>query len=251
MPVLAHVPTLSPTRAGGLDVAAYVLKRPDSAFAEAIRSIFTRLLLAQSDQPPQVVLLLSAEADEGKSTIALSIARQQAQGGRRVVLVDSDFRRSRLAHRVAGLEPKPGLSELLTGKASVDEIIQADPKSSANVVVAGETALDNFDLAGSPVFRDFLDDLRRRYDLVVVDAPPVLALTDAHVVAALADATVMVIRWGKTRRRVARYAIAQISRFGGRINGVALSMVDVRRMAGYGYGDSGYYYGKAAKYYTK
>jgi exopolysaccharide transport family protein len=248
--VLAHVPQIGTSKTGGEDLSTYVLKRPDSAFAEAIRSIYTRLLLALQDQAPKVVLLVSSEADEGKSTISLSIARQQAQAGRRVVFVDTDFRRSRITYRIKGLAPSPGVSEVLKGLATLKEAKQSDPKSAADIIVAGEHPMEHFDILSAGKLEAMLRELRQEYDLIVVDAAPILALADAHVIASVADVTLMIVRWGKTRRRVARYAIQELTKYGGQVAGVVFSMVDVRRHAGYGFGDSGYYYGKSRKYYT-
>jgi polysaccharide biosynthesis transport protein len=250
LPVIAHVPFLGFAKLRGEDAAGYILRRPASVFAEAIRSIYTRLVLILHDQPPQVVMLTSALADEGKSTIALALARQQAQAGRRVIAIDTDFRGSGLAHRATGLAEAPGLSEFLAGEATAKEAIQSDPMSPADLIVAGTRKLDNFDIGNSAQLRALLDDLRQTYELIVLDSVPVLALTNAHVLATMADATLLVVCWGKTRRRVVRYAINEINKVGGRIRGAILAQVDLKKHAGYRYGDSGYYYGRSAKYYA-
>lgn len=253
--VFAHVPLLENVGAAGDDIASYVLRRQDSAYADAIRSIHTRLGLAFAQRPPKVVAIVSADAGEGKSTIALSLARQQVQAGRRVVVVDTDFRRSRIANRIPGINEAPGLSEVLRNAANPRDVIQSDPRSAADIVVAGRERLDSFDLGDAAKLDAFLKCLRDGfgardgYDLIVLDAPPLLAVSDAQVIAGVAEATLMVVRWGRTRRRVVQYAIEQAARFGGRIDGIILSMVDVRKHAYYGYGDSGYYYGQSAKYY--
>ncbi len=253
--VLAHVPLVETFKGGGEDIAAYVLARKESAYAEAIRSIHTRLSLSFGQKAPKVIAIVSADAGEGKSTIALSLARQQVQAGRRVVVVDTDFRRSRLAARIHGITDAPGLSEVLKSAANPRDVIQSDPRSAVDLVVAGRERLDNFDLGDAAKLDAFLKCLRDGfgardgYDLILLDAPPLLAVSDAQLIASVADATLMVVRWGKTRRRVVQYAIEQQARFGGRIDGIVLSMVDVKKHAYYGYGDSGYYYGKSAKYY--
>jgi capsular exopolysaccharide synthesis family protein len=255
LPVMAHVPLVAAVRGGGDDIAAYVLKRKESAYAEAIRSIHTRLSLTFARQTPKVIAFVSADAGEGKSTIALSLARQQVAAGRRVIIVDTDFRRTRIASRIPGINDGPGLSEVLKGTAGPRDAIQSDPRSAADIVVAGREPFENFDLGDAAKLEAFLKCLgdgfgaRDGYDLIVLDAPPLLAVSDAQLIAGVADATLMVVRWGKTRRRVVQYAIEQATRFGGRIDGIVLSMVDVKKHAYYGYGDSGYYYGKAANYY--
>ena len=250
LPVMAHVPLLSAIKAGGERPETFILKRPDSAYAEAIRSLNTRLLLAFADRPPQVLVLTSAEPDEGKSTLGLSLARAQAQADRRVLLIDADFRRSRLASRVAGLSDQPGLFEVLSGQTTPEDAIQSDPASLADVIVSGSSSADRKVLGDASRLQTLLAGLRSRYDLIVIDAPPALALAEGQVIPMVADATLLVVRWGKTRKRVVRYTLDELTRYGMPVHGVVLNMVDVRKQAYYGYGDAGYYYGKRAKYYT-
>lgn len=249
VPVIAHVPLLGFSKLRGEDVAGYIIRRPASVFAEAIRSIYIRLTLIPSERPPQVVMLVSALSGEGKSSIALALARQQAQAGRRVIVIDTDLRGSGLAYRT-GLPEAPGLSEFLAGEATAKEAIRPDPISAADLIVAGTRKLDNFDISNSAQLRTLLDDLRGIYELIVLDGVPFLALTDAHVLATMADATLLVVCWGKTRRRIVHYVINEINKVGARIGGVILAQVDLKKHAGYRYGDSGYYCSRSAKYYA-
>jgi len=250
LPVMAHVPLLTTTKGGGERPETFILKRPDSAYAEAIRSLRTRLLLAFGDRPPQVLVLTSAEPDEGKSTLGLSLVRAQAQADRRTLLIDADFRRSRLTTRITGISDQPGLYEVLSGQATAEDAIQSDPASLADLMVSGSSSADRKVLGDAARLEGLLATLRSRYDLIVIDAPPALALAEGQVIPMVADATLLVVRWGKTRKRVVRYTMDQLTRFGMPLHGVVLNMVDVRKQAYYGYGDAGYYYGKRAKYYT-
>ena len=251
LPVMAHVPLLTAIKAGGERPETFVLKRPDSAYAEAIRSLNTRLLLAFPDRPPQVLVLTSAEPDEGKSTLGLSLVRAQAQADRRTLLIDADFRRSRLTTRISGIAAQPGLYEVLSGQATAENAIQSDPASLADLMVSGGgSSTDRKVLGDAAKLEGLLATLRSRYDLIVIDAPPALALAEGQVIPMVADATLLVVRWGKTRKRVVRYTMDQLTRFGMPLHGVVLNMVDVRKQSYYGYGDAGYYYGKRAKYYT-
>ena len=250
LPVMAHVPLLTAAKGGGQRPETYLLKRPDSAFAESIRSLNTRLLLAFPEGPPKVLVLTSAEPDEGKTTLGLAIVRAQAQADRRALLIDADMRRSRLVTRISGLNAQPGLYEVLTGRAKLEEAIQADPASLAQVIVAGKPAEDRKVLADADKLEALVHELRSRYDMIVIDAPPAMALAEGQIIPMVADAVLLVVRWGKTRKRVVRYTLDQLTRFGMPLHGVILNMVDVRKQAYYGYGDAGYYYGKRAKYYT-
>jgi polysaccharide biosynthesis transport protein len=247
-PVLSHVPHLGLFKARGGDAARYMIEHPKSAFAESVRSLYTRLLLVL--HRPQVVLLISSVPDEGKTTVALALARQQAQAGVRVLLVDADVRGSQLAARVPGLAAFPGFGETLAGAAKLDEVIQRDALSDAHIIVAGKSEIDWLDIGQAEAIRGLFAALRGQYQLIIVEAAPILALPDAHLLETVADTTLMVVRWGKTRRRVVQYARDQIVRCGGRVDGVVFSMVHLRQNATYGHGDSAYYSGKLAKYYS-
>ncbi|MCP5364270.1 MAG: polysaccharide biosynthesis tyrosine autokinase [Hyphomicrobiales bacterium] len=250
LPVLAHVPMLTNSKAQGDRPETYVLKHMESAYAEAIRSLATRLLLAFPGTPPKVIVLTSAEPDEGKTTIGLSFVRMQAAMGRRTLFIDADFRRSPIASRFPELSEEPGLHEVLSDKVSFFDAIQSDPGSGAHIIVAGNGSTDRKVLADGSRLEVLIDELRSEYDAIVIDAPPALALAEGQVIPTVADATLLVIRWGKTRKRVVRYTLNQIYQFGIAVEGVLLNMVDVRKQAYYGYGDASYYRGKAAKYYS-
>ena len=98
--------------------------------------------------------------------------------------------------------------------------------------------------------RKFFDALAGSYDLVILDSPPVVAVSDARILCNAVDMTIFVVRWADTRREVVSQGIKQIATSGGRLAGVVLSLVNAKKHAGYGYGDSGYYYGRVKKYYT-
>lgn len=247
LPVVAHVPLISGGK--GAFPADYILERPDSAFGEAIRSLFTRLLLASPGAPPQMVLITSSEPDEGKTSISLSLARMQARAGRRVVLVDADFRKSTVAE-VMGAEASPGLLEVINGASPLEEAIRHDDRSGLDVVVSGAYHSDALHALDVGRIDPLLEKLRDLYELVIIDSAPVLVISDAQVLAAKVDETLLVVRWGKTRREVATYAARQLKSTARHLGGAILSQVDVTKHARYNYGDSGYYYGKARRYYT-
>lgn len=242
LPVIAQVPRI---RARRKDAAAYGLDNPRSAYAAAIYAIYTRLRLMSAKQPPKVILFTSAEPEVGKSTTSLSLARQLTLTGRRVILIEADIHRPCIAGR-AEVAHAPGLTEVLSGIAPIDESIQRDSRTALDLMVAGGQPATH---SGSFGIGAVLDQLRGEYDLIILDAPPVLGLADANVFAAVADATLMVLQWGRTRRQVFLFGINEITKFGGRVDGVILSKVDTRKQAYYGYGDAQAYTGKAAKAY--
>jgi tyrosine-protein kinase Etk/Wzc len=194
--------------------------------------------------PPSIVFS-SAEADEA---IALSLARILANTGRNVLLLDGDLHRSSVAE-ILKLSMRPGLAELLSGAAQLEDVIQRDPRTSADVIVRGQRLLNASDLLTKPTFREVLRELEDRYETVVIDAPPVMALTDALALANAAATTIMIVKWGGTRREVVRYATMQLARVAKRFEGIVLTQVHLKSNARYGYGDSVRYSTKMAKYY--
>ncbi len=227
----------------------YVAGRPASAFGESMRTLSWSLKLAFPDEPPKVVLVTSSLPDEGKTTIASSMATSQSKAGQRVVLIDADIRRA-TCHELTGVEREPGLTNLLAGDASLEQVMSTSEWSGLKVIAAGTPSPHAPNLLGSQKMNDLLRDLSDRFDLVIIDSPPLLAAADARILSRVADATVLVVRWGKTRRPVAKLAVRQLESAGARLAGGLLSMVDVKRNAKYSYGDSGAYSGDLEKYYA-
>lgn len=249
LPVIAHVPLVSAAQRRGKDVTRYVLSNPSSAYAEAVRGLYTRCLLTLDDKTPKSILFVSSEAGEGKTSLSMSLARQQAAAGRKVVLLDIDFRRSPVS-KLSGLTPEPGLSDVLIRRVRMADVVRRDPGSAADIIVAGKPWLSHESIAASPAFKELLSELRRHYQLIVIDAPPILAMPDVHLVSSLSDFTVLVVKWGGPAERLVQHAIGQIIKFGGRVDGAVLSMINVKKNAYYPFGDSSYYRGKAAAYYS-
>jgi polysaccharide biosynthesis transport protein len=131
----------------------------------------------------------------------------------------------------------------------VEEVMATDPCSGARLVPAGEPVPNPADLLGSPPMKRFLAWLAEGHDLVILDSPPVLAVSDARMLARMVDRTLFLVRWVNTRREWAIAGWRQLVEAGGQVAGVALTLVDVRRHAQYGYSDSGAYYGRVKKYY--
>ena len=227
----------------------YILNRPRSAYAEAIRSLYTSLLLSDAERPPKVVMVASSLPREGKTSTALSLGIMQAKVGQNVIIVDCDLRRPSV-HKVLGLRSRPGLVEYLAGEVTLDQALAIDPASGATVLTAGAPAADPPDVFASQQMRKLLGELADRFDLVVIDSAPTLAVSDTRILSRLVDKTVFVARWAKTRRETAANGLRQILDAGGDVAGVLLSMVDVKEHARYGFSDSGYYHGEIKKYYT-
>ena len=244
---LTQIPLLglSPDIEGDESPKDIIIKRPVSSYAEAIRSIRTALRYSDVDNPPKVVMITSSLPDEGKTTFALSFARSGAKSGERVLLIDCDLRRPAIG-KLFGVDPEPGLLTLFDDKAnkpSKASAIRIDEPSGMHFIPVGSKTPNPQDLLGSKHMKALLDVMRERYDLIVLDTPPLLAVSDALVLSHFADATIMLTRWARTPRTVVLGALKSFRASGTKLAGAVLSRVDMNSHSTYGYGDPGYYYG--------
>lgn len=248
LPSLGFVPKIR-NLSGAKNPARFVLAHPRSAFGESIRTLNWSISLAEPDSPPQVVLITSSRPGEGKTVIATSLALNQSTAGRRVLLIDADTRRPE-THNLLSIRRTPGLVDYLVGEATLDELLTVPEETSLTVIPAGVMTPNSPNLLGAQRMVEMLNDLRKRFDLIIIDSPPVMAGSDTRLLCRQADATVMVVRWAETRRGAVRVAVGQLLSAGAQLSGLLLSMVDARRHAKYGYGDSGAYAGELEKYYV-
>ena len=222
--------------------ADYAIDKPLSSYTEALQSLRTTLLLANPDGRQRVLLFTSSVPDEGKSSVAGGFARICANAGQRVVIVDCDLRRKGL-HRLLGLSNARGLHDVLSGQAQPQEVMQVDPRTGLHVITAGHGSALPQDMLGSARMHQLISRLALEYDRVILDSPPVLAVSESKLLAALADQTVFIVRWGRTRRETAMAGLKELVEAGADVVGVLFSQVDVRRHAQYEFPDSGRYHG--------
>lgn len=249
-PAIGMVPRLTRRVAGRATPQDFVLEKPNSVFGEGIRSIRTALLLANVDTPPRTVLFTSSLPDEGKTSTAVCVARAAAKAGQRTVVLDCDLRHASV-HEALGGDNSRGVVEVLSGAAKLEEVLQVDARSGCHFIAAGQRAPNPTDLLGSDAMRRLLKRLYDAYDLVVIDTPPVLAVSDALVLLRAVDKTVFLVRWGKTRREAAQAGMRLVLDANADLGGVVLTQVDARKQSRYHYADSTYYYyGATKKYYT-
>lgn len=244
---LGLVPSLGSAARG--NPAAYLLRHPSSMFGESIRSLYTGILLSPDQETPRKLLVTSSQPKEGKTTISVCLGRMRALAGHRTVIVEADLRRPSV-HGVVNIPRRPGLTEVVLGEASLDEVLVEDKESGAFVLPAGKMAPDPTEILASPKTTEMLDELARRFELVVIDSPPLVAVADSRLLAPQADAAVLVVRWAATPRQVVALAAKQLAEAGANISGVVLSLVDSKKHARYGFADSAYYYGPVKRYYT-
>lgn len=230
-----------------------VQREPGGSLAEAVRNLRTSILLANVDTPPKVVVLTSSVPEEGKSLTSILLATVTAQMGAKALIIDADLRR-RTLHHTLRKKPEPGLIALLNGSATFDEAVRVDDKNGLHAILVERNKASAPDLLSSAAFKKFLDDARERYDLVILDAPPVLPVTDARILGKMADALVYVVKWNDTPKGVVKNGMESLSNLGIHISGLVFAQVDRKKQREYGYGHYGYgsykYYKKASSYYT-
>ena len=245
---LALIPGLSFLKDGSPE--RHIVEKPVSLFAEAFRSFRTGLFLSDVEKAPKVILLTSCVPGEGKSSDALCLARSAAAAGQKVVLIDADLRRSSI-HKMLGVQPKAGVSDVILNRVLLEDALIKDTQSDLIVLPNVNAPGNPPDILASQGMEKLIQKLAQAFDLVIIDSPPVLAVSDALVLSRYADRTVFIIRWAKTPRAAVVTALKQLQAAGARLSGVVLSRVNIRQHARYGYGDSMYYYRGYKKYYSE
>ena len=226
----------------------YVFDKPNTAFAESIRTLNWSIGLAFPAPSPKSVLITSSIPGEGKTTIATCLATSQAMAGRKTILIDADTRRPN-CHTLLKKFRVPGLVDVLTGKVPLKNALFECADTGLFLLPAGVPSNNSANLLDSAAMRELFNELTEQFEFIVVDSPPTLATTDARILCQLTDATVAVVQWAHTRRAVLRNTIDQLVGARARLAGVLLTMVDAKRHAKYSYGDSGAYTGDLEKYY--
>lgn len=230
LPVLTMVP-----RVASRSAARQVLRKPVSPYSESLRRLFVSIMLSDVSALPKRLLFSSAIPGEGKSVMVASLARQLAATGRKVIVVDADWRRPRM-QTLLRCRPGPGLGELLGDKGAVlNDCVQRDAMSTVDVITAGKWDDGASHLATSPRMGELLQLLGEAYDVVLIDTPPVLATSDALMLSRMADKVVYVVRWGHTQRDAVLSGLRQFIDARADVAGVALSQVEVKKYRRHSY----------------
>jgi len=221
--------------------------RPQSQMAESYRALRTSLLLSNLGAPPKVIMVTSARPQEGKTTTSINTAIVLAQKGVRVLLMDADLRRPSV-HKTMGMGPRSGLSNVLTGSATLQQTITTSTiLPNLFIMPAGTPPPNPAELLASSNMRDLIVELREMYDHIVIDTPPTLSVTDAVVLSPRADATILVIRSGQTTKQALRRARDILMQVNAHVAGVLLNAVDLTSPDYYYYE----YQGKYGQYYQE
>lgn len=228
----------------------FIVKRPLSAFGEAMRSIRASVFYSNPDRKTRVVAVTSALPEEGKTTAAIGLARISALSGSKTILVDCDLRRRSATH-CFGVEAEKGLTEVLFRTATLPEVIRRDAATGLDILPLAQAEFSPRDLFASDSMKQMLDSLRSRYEVIILDTAPVVPLSDTRVLAPLADAVIVVARWGRTPASIVRGAIEQIRAHGGKIAGVVLEGVETGLMSRLIYDKPDYYSELYQTYYVR
>jgi capsular exopolysaccharide synthesis family protein len=247
LPVVGHIPQIRvevPADANvpaGLDPVLASALRPKSAEAEAYRGLRTQLYFSTQGRGHQVVQVTSPNPGDGKTTLAANLAVSIAQSGKRVALVDCDFRKPRI-HKMFDLSTSEvGLAGVIAGEAPLPAAVRPSGLPNLDLLPCGPRPANPAELLTSPQFQEMLTELRRTYDFVIVDTPPLLAVSDPAVVAPRVDGVLLVFRMTKKVRPAAERAREQLAALGANVLGVVVN--------GWSSGGRGYYeYNYGASY---
>jgi succinoglycan biosynthesis transport protein ExoP len=245
LPALGMVPALAPQSWKGREPLTHIGVPP--GFAEAFRTIRTNVLFSSAEEGSRALVITSTGPGEGKTTVASNLAIGFAQAGQRVLLIDADMRRPRV-HEVFGRRQEPGLSNVMVGNAKASQSVHKTGVPGLWLLAAGHLPPNPAELLGSQRFRDFVTSLKEHFDLILIDSPPVMAVTDAVIAAHAANGVVFVVGSEMTSRQAARAAVEHLEL--GRVHfvGAILNRVDLERNSYY---YSNYYRHEYGSYYQK
>ncbi len=241
---LGMVPAIATSKAKS--PVEYVMQKPLSSYAEAFRSIRTALHFSNVDNPPKVIAVTSSLPSEGKTVFVSSLARVLAMAGNKVLLIDCDLRRSAVQHSLGLDKNKPTIADVLAHNVALKDAIQKDASGAHVIIAAGDTPNPQ-DLLGSKQMESLIAEMRQRYDIIILDTPPVLAVADMPVVAKYADTSLYLVKWATTPREVVAEGLKQALACNVKLSGVVLTQVNVDDMKKYGYST---YYGRYNSYYV-
>jgi len=252
-PVLSYIPKSELNKPSGGQAgtaqkiidASLLLSRPNTPEAEAYRALRTSILLSTVSEPVRTLLITSPLSGDGKTTVCYNLAVAFAQHGKRVLLIDADMRKPRM-HYLFRLPKSPGLSNVLAGMSTLTGSLHQHPLTTGLFFLpAGTTPPNPAELLGSDHFELLLDEAKAQFDLVIIDSPPVLLVTDPVVITTKVDGTIVVVRSRSTTRPILNRAAETLARSEGRklgfvVNGVDTNSVEYYYSYGY-YGSKKYY----------
>lgn len=247
IPYLGHIPAHAVSRdSEGPGEDLVVLESPKSSASESFRGIRTGIVLSSPDKAPEVLMVTSAGPAEGKTFTAVNLAAVMANSGSRVLLMDCDMRRPRI-HKVFGISRNTGISGIISGNSSTKDAVVTSGVENLDILLSGPLPPNPAELLGSKKMVRLISELRSGYDRVIIDTPPITAVTDSVVLSAIADAVVLVVRTNETPRQVIQNGVEQLRSVNANIIGAVLNGVNAGRDSYYYYQYYYYYYGEDEK----
>jgi capsular exopolysaccharide synthesis family protein len=227
------------------NVGSLLEEGPESPHAEAYRVLRTNLIFSRKREDATTLTVVSGGAGEGKSTTIFNLAAVFATNNQRVLLVDSDLRRPSL-HKILKVSNAVGLTNYLLGQSKLEEVVQTTSLPTLHFLPSGKLPSSSLGILNSPQMKEFIQEVKRRYDFVFFDSPPIMGVSDASVLASMVDLTLLVIQYRKYPQAMTLRAKQMVEKVGGTLLGMVLNNINISQDSYYYY-YSGYYY----DYYSK
>ncbi len=251
LPVYATVPR-SPIQESRIkilkkkkSIPILAVKNSDDIAIESLRSIRTAIHFALANAKNNIIMIAGPSPEEGKSFISTNLATIFAQGDKRVLLIDADMRRGYM-HKYFDVDVKPGLSELLSGQADLQKVLHKTQVANLDVITRGKSPTNPSEILSSNQFKELLEQLQSQYDHIIIDTPPVLAVTDGIIISQYTGVNLIVARYAKSQMKELELTLNRFEQAGVKVNGFILNDIQ-RASAGYGYGYNYAYAYKAQK----
>ncbi|EMI5445528.1 polysaccharide biosynthesis tyrosine autokinase [Acinetobacter baumannii] len=221
------------------------VKNSDDIAIESLRSIRTAIHFALANAKNNIIMIAGPSPEVGKSIISTNLATIFAQGDKRVLLIDADMRRGYM-HKYFDVDVKPGLSELLSGQADLQKVLHKTQVTNLDVITRGKSPTNPSEILSSNQFKELLEQLQSQYDHIIIDTPPVLAVTDGIIISQYTGVNLIVARYAKSQMKELELTVNRFEQAGVKVNGFILNDIQ-RASAGYGYGYNYAYAYKAQK----
>ncbi len=251
LPVYATVPR-SPIQESRIkilkkkkSIPILAVKNSDDIAIESLRSIRTAIHFALANAKNNIIMIVGPSPEVGKSFISTNLATIFAQGDKRVLLIDADMRRGYM-HKYFDVDVKPGLSELLSGQADLQKVLHKTQVTNLDVITRGKSPTNPSEILSSNQFKELLEQLQSQYDHIIIDTPPVLAVTDGIIISQYTGVNLIVARYAKSQMKELELTVNRFEQAGVKVNGFILNDIQ-RASAGYGYGYNYAYAYKAQK----
>ena len=227
------------------NIPILAVKNSDDIAIESLRSIRTAIHFALANAKNNIIMIAGPSPEVGKSFISTNLATIFAQGDKRVLLIDADMRRGYM-HKYFDVDVKPGLSELLSGQADLQKVLHKTPVANLDVITRGKSPTNPSEILSSNQFKELLEQLQSQYDHIIIDTPPVLAVTDGIIISQYTGVNLIVARYAKSQMKELELTLNRFEQAGVKVNGFILNDIQ-RASAGYGYGYNYAYAYKAQK----